>query len=286
MSYSEHIADPHPSHIISVIMLTINRPQYISSAIESVRKQTYGYWELIIVHDGSDNRITEATQPWLVRDERIRYFHRENIGNIANGLNYGLKHSNGSFVAVLDDDDAWLNPRKLEMQVNCLNQNPQVACVGGGAIVVDNAGSEIMRYLKPLNPSECRAHALLANPVIHSTVMFRRTAAAAVCFYDERLRGYQDWDLWLKIMQNGDVVNLPEYFATYRIWDGGGSSRNVMSNAWSGFRIVNRHRAHFPKYGLALAAAVGYLLFSTMPTWIRKCSYQYLSKIKKHLFSN
>jgi len=266
-------------------MLTMSRPQYLNPAIESVRKQSFTNWELIIVHDGDDPRIASVVRPWTEHDARIRYFHRPVPGNIANAMNYGIAQSAGHFIAVLDDDDAWIVPTKMEMQHEFLLSHPDIDCVGGGAVVVDGEGRERMHYCKPAEPDACRACALLANPIIHSTAMFRKEAARAVGFYDESLAGYQDWDLWLKIMRLGRVANLAEYFVTYRIWDGGGTSRNVMNNAWSGFRIVNRHRKYFPKYRMAVATAVGYLVFATLPRAVRRRSYQSLARFKKKFFS-
>lgn len=274
----------HDSASVSIIMLTIDRPQFIGSAIESVLCQSFKSWELLIVHDGVDPRIEPAVRPWMKKDSRIRYLHRSEKKNIANAINYGILNSRGKYVAILDDDDAWIHPHKIRLQVECLDSRPEVACVGGGAVVVDGSGKELMRYKKPMDDLGCRRNALLANPVIHSTVMFRRNAAEIMGFYDDTLQGYQDWDLWLKIMKRWEIANLSEYFTTYRVWDGGGSSRNVQNNAWSEFRIINRHRGYYPHYSSALVASTLYLCFALLPKNARKKSYQVMSKIKKRLF--
>lgn len=272
--------------VVSVLMLAVNRPQFIDTAIGSLRAQDFAAWELLIIHDGDDMRIKESVGPWLRKDSRIRYFHRQTMGSMANAWNFGGTQARGEFIGILDDDDAWLHPNKLRMQIACLGADPGIACVGGGAIVVDGKGKEVMRYLKPLQSDACRERALLANPLIHSTVVFRKRAAATVGWYDESLHGYMDWDLWLKIMRYSRVTNLAEYFATYRIWDEGGSSRNVMSNAWSALRIVNRHRRFFPRYPSALMVTLSYLAFALLPGGIRKRSYQGLSRLKKRLFAH
>jgi glycosyltransferase involved in cell wall biosynthesis len=271
--------------MVSVIMLTMSRPQYLDPAIESVRKQGFADWELIIVHDGTDPRIAPVVQSWVERDPRIRYFHRPIPGNIADGMNYGIARSRGRYIAVLDDDDAWIHPEKLRLQIDRLEQDPSLVAVGGGAVVVDGAQREVMRYKKSSDPEECRRRALVSNPLIHSTVLFRKDTALEIGLYDVGLAGYQDWDLWLKLMRRGNIMNLPEYFATYRVWNGGGSSRNVMANAWSAVRIVNRHGGHYRGYVVALAANLGYMMFASLPGGVRRRSYQSLSRIKKRLFS-
>ena len=272
--------------VVSVILLTIDRPQYIVGAIESVRQQTFSAWELVIVHDGPDPRVAAVVKPWMERDPRVRYFHRETIGNIANAINFGIHRSRGEYIAILDDDDAWIGPKKLELQLTCLRSSPTFAAVGGGAIVVDHIGQETMRYKRPMDPAECVRKALVANPIIHSTVLYRRDVAESVGLYDESLAGYQDWDLWLKMMRGHSVTNLSDYFATYRVWDGGGSSRKVLGNAWSAIRIVVRHAPHYSRVTSAFTISVLYFFFALLPSRIRRPLYQSMTRLKKRIFSD
>jgi glycosyltransferase involved in cell wall biosynthesis len=270
--------------LVSVLMLTMDRPQYVEPAIASVVAQTYSNWELIIVQDGPDPRIAPLVEAWSRREPRVRFFHRPQIGNIANALNHAIQVSRGEFLAILDDDDAWIEPRKLELQIACLRAAPAVAAVGGGAVVVDGGGRESLRYQRPIDPAICRQRALIANPIIHSTVLFRRADADAVGGYDDSLPGYQDWDLWLKIMARRDVTNLPDYLATYRVWNGGGSSTKILGNAWSAVRIAVRHR-RYPRSGIALFSGIAYMAFALLPSALRRRLYQTLTRLKKRLFS-
>jgi glycosyltransferase involved in cell wall biosynthesis len=271
--------------LVSVILLTIDRPQFIEAAIQSVVNQSYSTWELIVLHDGPDSRIEPVVAKFSSHDSRVQYIHRENIGNIASGLNCAIRRSRGEFIAILDDDDAWIEPKKLERQVAALLSDVALMAIGGGAVVVDSAGREVMRYRRSIDPEACARRALLANPLIHSTVLYRRDAAERVGLYDEGLAGYQDWDLFLKIMRIGKVANLEGFFATYRVWDGGGTSRHVLANAWSALRIVNRHGRYYRGYLGALAASLAYVAFALLPGAVRRRSYQSLSRFKKKVFS-
>jgi len=263
----------------------MSRPQYLNSAIESVRKQSFTDWELIIVHDGDDPRIAPVLHPWLEKDDRIRYFHRPIAGNIGSAMNYGIAQSNGCYLAVLDDDDIWIHPDKLRMQVNLLDKNKALVAVGGGAVVVNECGQEKMRYLKPTDPSECARQALFANPLIHSSILCRKTSAEAAGGYDSSLCQFADWDFCLKLMRLGAVANIPEYFVTYRVWRGGSSSINACGNARSAIAIINRHGSHFRGYLLALAIGICHLIYAYLPRWIRGNSDQVLSRLKKRFFS-
>lgn len=90
--------------IISVIMLTYNRENFVAHAIESVLNQTFTDFEYIIVDNGSDDRSGAIADRYAERDSRIRVIHRER-GNIGSGRNTGLDAAKGEYIAFIDDDD-------------------------------------------------------------------------------------------------------------------------------------------------------------------------------------
>src|SRR5947208_11777929 len=155
-------------------MLTCGRWQFLDRAVLSVVGQRFHAWELIVIHDGDDRRVTEAMAEWVRRDPRIRYFNRPTRGNIANACNFGLLQASGDYVAILDDDDYWVAPDKLERQVEFLDHHPDYVACGGGMIVADRHRKELMRYLKWEADDQIRRWALIANPMANSTTMFRR----------------------------------------------------------------------------------------------------------------
>jgi glycosyltransferase involved in cell wall biosynthesis len=206
-------------------------------------------------------------------------------GNIAQANNHGLEQARGDLVAVLDDDDYWRVPEKLAEQVRFLDAHPDHVACGGGAVCIDLAGRETMRYLKPLEDAQIRKVALLANPMVHSTTLYRRAAARDCGFYDETLAGFQDWDLFLKLGQRGRLANLAEYLLCYQIWEGSGSFSASKANTRSAIRIVKRHRAAYRGYPLAILSAYLYHFYSHWPTPLRRVTYSALSRAKKALFS-
>ena len=270
---------------VSIVMLTMNRPQFIFKAIESVLEQSYINWELLIIHDGANKSMVPTISAFLQKDSRISYFHRENSKNIADAMNYGISKSQGEFIAVLDDDDQWINSDKLLLQVEYLKNNSDVIVVGGGAIVVDENGIEKIRYKKSGDFNICRANALLANPIIHSTVLFKKDYISKLGLYDTSLLGYQDWDLWLKVMQDGKVYNFNEYFINYRVWKGGGTTKQVRNNLISALKIIKRNKDRYPKYYLARIINIFSFFLLSMPISLRRKSIMLFSVIKKNVFS-
>ena len=122
---------------VSVIITTYKRPDYLRQAIESVLKQTFKDFELIIVDDDPESQNLEKVI-LSYRDPRIIYIkNEENLGG-AKSLNVGLKVANGDYIAILDDDDVWLSEDKMEKQVKFLDENPDYIIVGTSSIEVDH----------------------------------------------------------------------------------------------------------------------------------------------------
>lgn len=270
---------------VSVLMLTCNRPQFLSRAIQSVINQRLEDWELIVVQDGPNQQTAQAMQQWVQRDPRIRYFQRHRGGNIANACNYGLARARGQYVAILDDDDYWVADDKLQKQVAFLASHPDYAGCGGGMTVIDDHENVQMSYLKPEQDPEIRANALCANPMTHSTTMFRRSLGEGIGYYDESLAGYQDWDIWLRLGRLGKLYNFPEVFARYTLWSGGGSFQQQRKNVSAAVKIVFRHRTGYRGFPRALALVLMHLAYAHLPAGVRKASFSFLAQRKKAIFA-
>lgn len=270
---------------VSILMLTYNRPQLIGRAIQSVLRQDFGDWELIIVHDGPNQDIASAVERWQRADDRIRYFHRPRGGNIANATNYGLLQAQGDYVAILDDDDFWISPHKLSKQVRFLDEHLDYVACGGGMIVVDQTGREKLRCIKRQNDGDMKQWALLANPIVHSSAMFRRSVIEECGHYDESLSGFQDWDVFLKLGRRGKLYNFPEEFTSYTMWEGGGSFAQHKKNTRSALTIVKRHGRAYRKFLPALALAFLHHWYAHLPAPVRELTFSFLSRAKKALFS-
>jgi glycosyltransferase involved in cell wall biosynthesis len=267
-------------------MLTYNRPQFIGKAIESILAQQFQEWELLVVHDGPNEEIPVVMQEWQKRDSRIHYFQRTVPGNIAEATNFGLAHARGEYIAILDDDDYWARPDKLSKQTDFLDRHPDYCGCGGGVIVVDPMGREQMRYLKPEHDGQIKRRALMANPLAHSTTLYRREPALRVGGYDQTLAGFQDWDLWLKLGKTGKLYNFPDYFLYYRVWQGSGSLRQARRNTESALRITRRHRHDYAGFPAALTLTLLYHGYAHLPFGVQRVSYSFFSRLKKAVFSH
>ncbi|WP_299097500.1 glycosyltransferase [uncultured Winogradskyella sp.] len=123
--------------LVSIIIPTYNRADYLKYTIDSVINQTYTNTEIIVVDDGSPN---DDSKELCRQYSNIKYFKIENSGGPVKPRNYGFQKSKGDYIAFLDDDDLWL-PNKLEEQVEILKQNPEFGLVHCYCNVIDEMGN-------------------------------------------------------------------------------------------------------------------------------------------------
>jgi glycosyltransferase involved in cell wall biosynthesis len=266
---------------VSILLVTYKRPQFIEGAIKSALAQNFTDWEIIISDDSEDNNTEEVVKKFA-DDKRIHYFHRTVKGTIANSSNFALSNATGEYVAVLDDDDWWIDDKKLEKQIAFLDSHPDYIGCGGGFIIANEQGVEQSKILKPETDEAIRHVALYANPLANSTTMFRRVEAG---MYDETIRQFADWDFWLKLGKMGKLYNFPEYFLAYRMWAHGASFTHQKENAGWGRKIVLRYKNDYPGFWKAIIIANLYLAYASFPEAIRRNLNGFLSRLKKSLFS-
>lgn len=267
-------------------MLTYNRPQMIGRAIASVCSQSFSEWELIIVQDGDSLETERLLKEWLEKEERIRYFRRGTVGSIAQASNFGLAAARGEYVAILDDDDYWSDAEKLQRQVEFLDSNAEYVGCGGGYVVVDQENRERGKFLKPEKDGAIRERALLANPVVNSTALFRRLVNGEPAMYDLSMRQFADWDFWLTMGAKGKLYNFPMHLTHYALWDGGSSFKAQKENGRAALRIIHKHRHEYRGFAAALVLGWLYFGYACLPVGVRRLSYASLSALKKALASS
>lgn len=111
--------------LISIILPAYNAEKYMSKTIESVLKQTFNNWELIIVNDGSSDKTDIICKTYADRDKRIKYFWKKNEG-VSLARNYAIKKSRGSFIMFIDADDIIEDKMLEKMYKKMIEYNPDV----------------------------------------------------------------------------------------------------------------------------------------------------------------
>jgi len=191
---------------VSVIMAAYNEENNISKAIESILNQSFKDFEFIIINDGSTDGTEEIVKKYQYNENRILLIAKENTG-LADSLNLGIKNSRSDFIARIDADDI-ADEKRLEIQVNYLESNPEIALVGSWCYLI-NLSNNIKKECKPpTKDKDIRKYMQKDNPFIHSSVMFSKYAIEKVGYYN-LIKVMEDYDLWIRIAKNYKVANIP-----------------------------------------------------------------------------
>lgn len=227
---------------VTVLMTVYNGLPYLPAAIESVLRQTFADFELLLIDDASTDGSVACVRAYA--DPRIRLVVNERNGGQARALNQGLQLARGAYIARLDQDDVCL-PERLQRQVAWLDRRPEVVAVGTWQCWIGPDGRR--RGLEPgvrdLRTGDFGAvlGALLtcATPVAHPTVMYRREAVAAVQGYDETFAPSEDYELWCRLAARRQALAvLPQPLVMVRIH---GGQQSVTKAA---LQQANVRRAH------------------------------------------
>jgi hypothetical protein len=200
---------------ISVVMPVLNGGSYLAAAVESILKQSFSDFELIVIDDGSTDQSASLLSSFARSDGRIRLIGQVNAGIVAS-LNRAIDLARGEFVARMDADDVSL-PSRFELQLAFLETHPEVAVVGSAITLIDEEGNAIRDVDYPLAPREVSEFLIQVGCALaHPAVMMRRADVGAVGGYRGAYRHAEDYDLWLRISETRALANLPDRLLLYR----------------------------------------------------------------------
>lgn len=199
---------------VSAIITAYNCQEFISDAITSVLSQTRPPDEFIIVDDGS----TDATRAAIQRFSgyNIQLITQDNQGPGA-ARNTGIRAASGDLIAFLDCDDIWL-PHKTQAQAQYLQEHQRDSLVGAHSWwwdICSDAWTVKQRGIPQgkNKASEILIHNFIGNP---SATMFRRELFEQVGLFNESLYWGEDWELWMRILQQHEIGFIPEPLIIYR----------------------------------------------------------------------
>jgi len=246
---------------VSVVMSVYNGAATLDEAIQSIRQQSFGDFELVIVDDGSTDATPAILQRHADDDPRLVLLAHANRG-LTRSLNRGIAAARADLVARQDADDL-SQPDRLLRQVAVMDQQPDVVLLGTGWLEATPAG------LLPSRPVDRRAlgrSVFLHNPFPHTSAMFRREAWQAVGGYDETFETSQDFELWMRLAERGPIDMLDEPLVVRRLQANSISNRKRFRQVRNGLRARLMH----PRAGLAaaLTASAYQALSSSVPDWL------------------
>lgn len=200
------------SPLVSILLPTYNSMQYLPEAIESIFRQSYTNWELVVVHEITSSDETLSYLEGL-HDDRIKIIKCHCPGNLSLALNIGIKNCRGEFIARMDSDDIMADDR-LEKQVEFLEKNFEVGLCGSAVEII---GKFPHRMDVPTKPTDVLAELLFFLPVWHQTFMFRKELQLS---YNETYQASEDYEVLTRVALQTKIANVSEILLFYRTFDG------------------------------------------------------------------
>lgn len=190
----------------SVVITTYKRSEKLSKAIESILKQSYDNFELIIVDDNGKGTLEQIETEKIIKrylnNKKVKYLIQdENQGaNIARNL--GISKSLGEYILFLDDDDEFLL-NKLEKFNEVLVRNNKVALIYSGANFIEENKVEYKFKTFENNKLEILKENYIGS---NSFVGVKKEIFEKVGYFQEELKSCQDWDMWIRIIENNYLI--------------------------------------------------------------------------------
>lgn len=194
---------------VSIIVPSFNNNEFIGDAINSILKQTFTNYEIVVV-DSSTDKTPETIRKF---NGRIKYVYQPPSG-VAAARNLGISFSDGEYIAFLDSDDLWL-PWHLEKSVEYLDRNTETSMVYS-KLKVTLMGKIVST--KPTKPALTTIDMWNGATMNTSTLIVRKNCFNTTGLFDENSDGCEDHDMWLRILDGGFRVHfLSDIHGIYRL---------------------------------------------------------------------
>jgi glycosyltransferase involved in cell wall biosynthesis len=231
--------DAAPGPLVSVVIPTRDRLEFLRRAVASVLAQSEQNLELIVVDDASSDETPAYLTELTSGDSRVRMVRNAQAKGGAGARNEGMRHSHGEWVAFLDDDDEWM-PTKLEKQLRALSGNAAaVACSCSYTMHLRSVWAKAVFV-----PSDVTLQQLLAGNTLGGASMCicLRRVLEEIGGFDAKLKSAQDLDLWVRLRERGEILSCDEALVLLRVHTGPRISSNMHSQYQGARRFYFKHR--------------------------------------------
>ena len=222
--------------LISVVIPVFNGEKTIKETIDSVLKQTFTDFELLVINDGSQDLTVEVVEK--IQDSRIQLYSYPNAG-LAASRNRGIDRSTGEYIAFIDADDLW-TPDKLEAQFNALKSHPEAAVAYSWTDYIDEYSQFLGKGGHITVNGNIYPHLLLTDLLENgSNPLIRKQAFIEVGNFDESLSAAEDWDMLLRLAIRYHFIAVSSPQVLYRI-SSNSMSFNVLQQERESLKVIER----------------------------------------------
>lgn len=231
--------------LVSVTIPCYNARDTLPLALASLLAQTYSNWECIVVDDGSDDDPYDVIN--IIQDERIR-FHRfdENQGRAA-ARQKALDMAEGDYLTMIDADD-WIYPQKLDVQVELMNANPDVALISTGLAVANEVHDIVGVRVEDKQSDIVNLYPSLSKP--RSAPFFHPASMLRMCIaketgYNASYKFSEDADFLISIIMEYGYGVMPDIYYAYKEEENYSLYKMVQSIR-TNHKIFSKYRKDYP----------------------------------------
>lgn len=236
---------------VSVIIPSYNHEKFIEECIQSVLNQSFQDFEIIITDDASTDLTIKILEQF--HDPRIKLFRHLSNQGASVATNNCIAHASGKYIAMLSSDDAWY-PEKLAIQVEYLEEHPEIGAVFGKAEWIDEAGQPLTHhnfpYLDVFEVSNrgrfewLRHFFYKGNCLCHPCSLIRRECYQTIGVLNPAFANLPDFDLWVRLCLNYEIAILDRKLIRFRRMAdesnaSGDTSPGRVRNRFEHFQILN-----------------------------------------------
>ncbi|MDB5001951.1 MAG: glycosyl transferase family 2 [Mucilaginibacter sp.] len=213
--------------IVSVVMPVYNAAEFLRSSIDSILNQSLTDLEFIIINDGSTDTSHNIISSYT--DPRIKYINKQKNQGLVKCLNEAIEIANGPYIARMDADDIAYKDR-LTMQVSYLQQNKHVKLVGAHVRLIDINSKPFGTWRYPTSLIDVKKEIKNRCCFAHPSVVFEKNIFNELGGYYPILVA-EDYDLWVRILNKYEGINLDCILTDYRIHSTNYSSTHLLKQS-------------------------------------------------------
>jgi GT2 family glycosyltransferase len=201
---------------VSIIVPIHGRNIHFPLALQSILDQKYNLdQEIILALDRPGEDVIRFIEKTTIPNVRVVSV---TTGGVANAHNAGLFEAKYSLTAVMHADDVMM-PNRIQSQADYLRKHAEVVCVGGQITIIDDENQIVGTSYFPESAKMIRRTVAYRTPVAHPAVMYRTAAVQQLGGYRQDYAPAEDYDLWARLLEYGEIANLSTFVLKYRRHD-------------------------------------------------------------------
>jgi cellulose synthase/poly-beta-1,6-N-acetylglucosamine synthase-like glycosyltransferase len=259
---------------LTVILPVLNEEKYLDYCLKSIFGQVFTDFKLICINDGSTDHTGSILAKWKTKfgSRMLVVTHPKNIG-FTKSLNEGLALVDTKWTARIDADDYW-HADKLKVQMSYLISHPNTKLIGCAYINLSDTGQKVISL--PETDVQIRTYFPKGNPFGHSCVVFETKLVKEIGGYDRTYYPSDDYELWFRISNFGQLYNVTKQLCYRRLGDGisiNGQNRQLKNCLRIQHKIIQNRNLSVLNY----IYLVPTLLTLITPGWIRSLKRRLLN---------